>query len=80
MTTSSLYHGFGLKYQKLITTLFKNGSIIAKVKTKSDKLQCSSCKSRRTIKAGTVLREFKTVPIGFKPVKIQIELHQIKLL
>ena len=78
MTTSSLYHGFGIRDQKLITTLFQKGTIIAKVKTKSDKLQCSFCKSWQTINAGTVFREFKTVPIGFKPVNIQIELQRLK--
>lgn len=78
MTTSSLFHIFGLLNQELISTKYLSGEIICKVKTKKDKLQCSVCKSRNVTKAGIVFREFKSVPVGFKPLKIQINVQRLK--
>lgn len=77
MTTSSLFHVFGLRNQELISTKYIKGETICKVKTKKDKLQCSSCNSRNIKKAGTVFREFKAVPVGFKPIKIQIDIQRL---
>jgi len=52
MNTSLLYHVFGLREQKVITTDYKYGKICVKVKTKEDKLQCAGCGSWNVIKSG----------------------------
>lgn len=78
MTTSSLFHIFGMYNQEIISTKYISGEVICKVQTKRNKLQCSSCKSRNVLKAGTVFRELKAVPIGFKPIKIHIDIQRLK--
>lgn len=78
MTTSSLFHLFGLRNQKLISTKYIGGEAICKIKTKKDKLQCSVCNSYNVKKAGTVFREFKSVPVGFKPIKLQINIQRLE--
>lgn len=68
MNTSLLYHAFGIKYQKVLTTDYKYRIITVKIKTKDDKLKCSNCSSYNVIKSGTKDRLFRTVPIGKKQV------------
>jgi len=68
MNTSLLYHAFGLRDQKVITTDYKYHKVCVKIKTKEDKLQCPGCGSWHVIKSGTKERLFRTVPIGNKQV------------
>jgi transposase len=68
MNTSLLYHVFGLQKQMVIASEYKYGKVCVKIKTKEDKLQCSSCKSWNVIKSGTIERLFRTIPIGTKEV------------
>ena len=68
MNTSLLYHAFGLREQKVITTDYKYGKICVKVKTKEDKLQCAGCGSWNVIKSGKKERVFRTIPIGNREV------------
>jgi len=78
MNTSLLYHVFGLHEQMVITTDYKYGKVYVKVKTKEDKLQCSSCKSWNIIKSGKKERLFKTIPIGRKEVYIIAVIQRIE--
>lgn len=70
MNTSLLYHVFGLRDQLVVATDYKNGKVCIKVRTKTEKLQCSSCKSWKVVKSGTKERMFRTIPIGRRAVFI----------
>jgi transposase len=78
MSTSLLNHGFGLTdlvYQK---TDYKGGKIYFTVRTREDKLRCSSCSSFNIIKRGTVERQFRTLPIGLRPVYLKMQIQRLE--
>ena len=74
---SLLYHGFGLRDIRYLKTDFVNGEIHVHVKTKDEKLSCSNCGSKQITKKGSVLRTFRTVPIGLKPVYIEAKVQRL---
>ena len=77
MSTSLLYHAFGLTDLEYIKTEYKGGTIIFHVRTKEDKLRCSNCQSYHVIKKGFVERTFRTVPIGLKPVYLKARIQRL---
>ncbi|MEA3495337.1 MAG: transposase family protein [Bacteroidota bacterium] len=68
MSTSLIYHGFGLKNQKYLKTEFKEGKVFFHIQTKENNLRCSQCGSKKVIKRGSKQRKFRGVPIGLKQV------------
>lgn len=65
MSTSLLYHCYGLTEQKYLSTEYKENKVIFKVKTKKDKLRCANCGCKRgLIKRGTQERDFLVPPMG----------------
>jgi len=77
MSSSLLYHGFGLKDQEYLKTEYKSGSVIFHIRTKFHALCCSACGSKDVIKKGCVEREFRTQPIGLKPVFLHAYLQRL---
>lgn len=78
MSTSLLYHGFGLVDQEYLKTEYKNGDVIFHIQTKNDKLQCSLCNSFNVIKKGFTERLFRTVPIGLKAVYLNAKIQRLE--
>ncbi len=78
MSTSLLYHGFGLTDQKYLKTDYKGGKVIFYIQTKEKSLRCSQCGSKRVIKRGSKLREFRGVPIGLKPVIFMAKVQRLE--
>lgn len=74
---SLLYHGFGLKDIEYLKTDYEGGEVIFHIRTKGDKLYCSSCGSSNVIRKGKLSRRFKTVGIGLKPVYLQVEIQRL---
>lgn len=74
---SLLYHGFGLKEVEYVKTEYEGGDIIFHIRTKADKLCCSSCGSHNVNRKGKLNRKFKTVGIGLKPVYLQVQVQRI---
>lgn len=75
---SLLYHGFGLRDLEYLRTVYEGGDIIFHVRTKGDKLCCSSCGSSNVIRKGKLPRKFKTVSIGLKPVYLQVDIQRLQ--
>lgn len=78
MSTSLLYHGFGLTNQEYIKSEYKKGTVIFHIQTKEDKLQCSNCGSMNVIKKGFVSRKFRATPIGLKPVYLYARIQRLE--
>lgn len=76
-STSLLYHAFGLTDQDYLKTEYKGGSIYFHIKTKEESLECSSCGSKDVIKRGVVERQFRTFPIGLKPVYLMAKVQRL---
>ena len=68
MSTSLLYHGFGLVGYTYVKTQYREGAVIFTVAHKRDGMRCSVCKGTRLTLRGTTTRRFRTVPVGSKKV------------
>lgn len=75
MSTSLLYHAFGLRTYDYLRTQYLNGATFFHVKKKDGARCCSNCKSRDVALAGSVERVWRSVPIGLKPTIIVGHLH-----
>jgi len=80
MSTSLLYHGFGIRGYYYVNSRYQNGQILFRIKHDDWNLKCPDCKSRDFIKRGTVTRQFKTLPIGKKEVLIELPVQRIECL
>ncbi len=79
MSQSLIYHGFGIpsSYEYLKTT-FKGGGIQFSIRTRPSYRKCSQCQSYRVISRGSKLRQFKSVPVGIKPVDIVLQVYRLE--
>ncbi|MFP4398173.1 MAG: ISL3 family transposase [Desulfonatronovibrio sp.] len=78
MSTSFMYHAFGMKGYTYKRQDFLAGNIIFKVQPKPRLIKCSHCKSKEVTQRGQFERWVKTVPIGNKPVWIVISAPRVK--
>ena len=70
MSTSLLYHAFGLRGYRHVRTDFREGGIVFTIDQDMAAWRCSACGSGKVHPKGRVVREFRAVPIGKKPVTI----------
>jgi len=80
MSTSLMYHNFGLTGHKYVRTRYENGTTIFKVRQDPYDICCPNCASKRFIFKGKKVRCLRTIPIGSKPVFIELEVPRIKCL
>ena len=80
MSTSLLYHGFGIRSYQYVRSLFVHGRVVFKIKQDRFSLQCPECCSKQLILKGHISRVFRTIPIGTKPVFIEFAIPRIKCL
>lgn len=78
MSTTLLYHGFGIRGYYYVNSDYQKGQIIFRIKHDDWKLNCPDCKSRDFIKRGTVTRRFKALPIGKKEVFVELPVQRIE--
>ena len=78
MSTSLLYHSFGLKAYTYVRTDYIKGAIIFTAVPKSHLVRCSSCGSDEVIKRGSFTRMLRTLPIGHKPVWLKIKAPRLE--
>jgi transposase len=70
MTSSELYHGFGLEGYQTTATRFGGSRIILEVESKKQ-LRCPVCNSRNVVRRGRCTRDFQAPPMGHKKVVIR---------
>lgn len=78
MSTSLLYHCFGLVHQQYLKTEYTNGTAIMYIQTKPEELRCSQCNSYHIKYRGYKERTFKTLPIGGKHIYIKAKLRRLE--
>ena len=78
MSTSLLYHGYGITGYKYIRSYFKNGEIIFKIAHDHFSLCCSECRSKNISLKGKYTRLIRSLPIGSKPVFIELPIQRIR--
>ncbi len=80
MSTSLLYHGFGINGYHYVNTKYEKGNIIFTIQQDRFNLRCPECKSKDLILRGKVWRRFKTIPIGLKKIFIDLPVQRIECL
>lgn len=78
MSTSILYHGFGIRGYRYSRSYFQEGDIVFVIEKDPFSLRCPCCKGRGVIKRGSLLRWFHTVPIGKKRVYIALHVPRVE--
>jgi transposase len=77
MSTNILYHGFGVQGYQHVHTKYHSGAIYFRVRQDVFNLRCPVCGSYKVKRRGTVMRRFRIVPIGSKPVWIELPVPRI---
>jgi len=79
MSTSLLYHCFGIRGYRFVRCLFTQGRAVIKIRQCRQDLRCAVCGCRRVKQRGIHSRVFRTLPIGLKPVLIEFPIHQSRV-
>lgn len=77
MSISLLYHAFGIHGYKYVHTRFEKGSIIFRIEHAPFSLRCPNCNSKHVVCRGKTMRRFRAIPIGFRPVFIEIDVQRV---
>ncbi len=77
MSTSLLYHAWGLRGYDLQATDFVEGGTVFRLRQNPDTFCCANCGSRAVMRQGVVVREFKTLPIGRKQVWLELPVQRL---
>lgn len=77
MSTSLLYHAFGLRGYRYLRTEYINGHVYFSVEMKPDLIRCPACNCRQVVRKGTVERHFRALPIGRKTVWITLSIQRV---
>ena len=78
MSTSLLYHAFGVRGYRHEKTEYKKGEVIFTISQPRDRLGCVACGSGDVIGRGKSIRRFRAPPIGGKPVWIVLGVPRVE--
>ena len=78
MSTSLLYHAFGIIGYFYQSTRYIANAIIVAIKEDQWRLRCPVCRSRNVSCRGKVIRRFRTIPIGQKAVYIDLPVQRVE--
>jgi transposase len=77
MSTSLLYHAFGLRGYRYRRTQYNDGHVFFTVEMKPDLICCPSCNCRQVVRRGKIERRFRSLPIGRKTVWIVLAIQRV---
>ena len=77
MSTSLLYHAFGLRGHVYDATEYAGGGVSFRFRLQPDRLRCAVCGSRTVTLKGKVERRFRSLPIGKKPTWLQVAIPRV---
>lgn len=77
MSTSLLYHAFGVRDYEYRSTEYAKGGITMTIEPPREALCCSQCGGRHVHAKGGVTREFRSLPIGGKPVRLRMTVPRV---
>lgn len=77
MSTSLLYHAFGLRGYDYLSTAYEGGHVRFTIRQRPHIRRCPRCGSRRVAPRGHQRRTFRAVPIGGRPVDITLDIPRV---
>ena len=78
MSTSLLYHAFGVRGYEYIRTDYQGGQTIFTIHQPPETCRCSACGSAQVHSRGRVERRFRTVPIGRRPTFVVLPIPRVE--
>ena len=78
MSTTLLYHGFGVRDYRHVKTEHVAGGVIFTIERRPETCRCAACGSENVWRQGVVVRRFRTVPIGSRRVELEARIPRLK--
>ena len=77
MSTSLLYHAWGLRGYRHDRTEYRDGNVYFNIHQPRECLRCPTCGGSDVWVQGTVVREFRAIPVGRKPVFVRLPVSRV---
>ena len=78
MSTSLLYHAFGIRGYRYVATRYEQGEIVVRIEAPRESLRCPECGSGRVHVVERFRRQWRTLPIGAKRVWIEMDVPRVE--
>ena len=78
MSTSLLYHAFGIRGYQYVRTNFEGGEVIFTIRQEPETFRCSACGSPDVLSRGQVERRFRVPPIGSRSVFVDLPVPRVE--
>ncbi len=78
MSTSLLYHAFGIRGYDYIRTDYEGGEVIFTIRQDPDDCRCSACGSREVTSRGHAERQFVSLPIGSRKTSVILPIPRVE--
>jgi len=78
MSTSWLYHGFGIRGYRYAKTEYSGGEMVFHVSQPIERCRCSACGSADVAPRGEIQRSFRSLPIGGKPTTVVLPVRRLE--
>jgi transposase len=78
MSTSLLYHAFGIRGYEYTRTDYQDGQVIFTIHQEPEKCRCPSCGSPQVQSRGRVERRFRTLPIGSRATFVDLAIPRVE--
>jgi transposase len=80
MSTSFLYHAFGIRGYEYVRTEYQGGQVIFTIQQEPETCRCSACGSHKVISRGQVERRFRSLPIGSRATFVVLPIPRVECL
>ena len=77
MSTSLLYHAFGIRGYQYVATDYLEGGVRFRIAKELKDCRCSACGSNHVASRGQVERQFRCLPIGHRPVTVVLPIPRV---
>ena len=77
MSTSLLYHGFGVRDYRYVRTRYVAGGVVLVIERNQQTYRCVACGLQNVWRHGVVVRRFRTVPLGSKRVELEARIPRL---
>ena len=78
MSTSLLYHAFGIRGYQYVRTDYQDGQVIFTIRQEPETCRCSACGSREVQSRGHVERRFRSLPIGSRATVVVLPIPRVE--
>jgi len=78
MSTSLLYHAFGIRGYHYTRTDYQDGQTIFSIRQEPETCRCSACGSPQVVSRGRVERRFRAVPIGRRATFVVLPIPRVE--